>query len=156
MIDNKALRDIYNKLKYFKLVSNQADFGEKLGYTRSHFNQIMNGAQPITEKLVRKIQSVFGKGYTQPEVIDNRDIGTAYGRDQLEDMLNQLEESNVPYDAQLKRIEVLRFTYDQWFKAPPIPQDELNLYYALANTHSQPELIANIMSRIQRVEDKIG
>eukprot|EP01012_Entosiphon_sulcatum_P049033 TRINITY_DN67631_c0_g1_i1.p2 TRINITY_DN67631_c0_g1~~TRINITY_DN67631_c0_g1_i1.p2 ORF type:complete len:146 (-),score=18.89 TRINITY_DN67631_c0_g1_i1:1209-1646(-) len=50
----------FEELKYLKKVSSQLEFGSKLGYTKSHFSQIMNGAQPFPDKIATSLETTFG------------------------------------------------------------------------------------------------
>ena len=55
MITPKSkLEAAYNGLKYINKVTTQKDFGDKLGYHKSYFSQLMNGALPITEAVKQK------------------------------------------------------------------------------------------------------
>lgn len=54
------LDEAYRGLRFLGLVSKQEEFGDILGYSKSHFSQIMNEAQPFPEAIKDKCYSEFG------------------------------------------------------------------------------------------------
>jgi len=62
---HQRLREVYESLRFKGLVKNQTDFGTQLGYNKSYFSQLMNGAEPITDNVMLTIETMFGinKGY---------------------------------------------------------------------------------------------
>lgn len=51
------LARLLKELTYAGKVLNQTDFGQKLGYTKSHFSQIMNGKENLTPKIITAIET---------------------------------------------------------------------------------------------------
>lgn len=48
------------ELRYRKIVRNQTDFGNQLGYSKSYFSNLMNGGEIITDKVVDAISTKYG------------------------------------------------------------------------------------------------
>lgn len=53
------LREIYSELKALKKVTNQADFSYKLGYNSTYISEILNEKEPISEKIIAKLEEKF-------------------------------------------------------------------------------------------------
>jgi plasmid maintenance system antidote protein VapI len=50
----------FDSLRFQKKVSSQTDFGEKIGYNKSHVSELMNGRKPVTNTLAVTLQTKFG------------------------------------------------------------------------------------------------
>jgi len=50
----------FEHLRYLKKVSSQTDFGEQIGYNKSHVSELMNGKKPVTNNLAATLRTKFG------------------------------------------------------------------------------------------------
>lgn len=57
---NSKLELIKYELLKRRLIKNQADLAKQLEYNKSHFSQLVNGAQPVSASLKHKLNALFG------------------------------------------------------------------------------------------------
>lgn len=58
-VESKRLKEIIDYLKYNKMIYNETDFCEKVGFVKSFLSDMKNGKKKITEQSVMKIVLAF-------------------------------------------------------------------------------------------------
>lgn len=150
---------------YFKgSGKSMGEIAEKLQMTRQNLNHHLR--KPVLEGnfalLIESIfnidlkKDVFSKlKITETETPVEKKAITGYSKDQLESILDKFSDGDMPYNAGVNDIKRIAIKYKSWFDRPPMSEDLLDLYYAIANEHSSVKLFANLMSRMDIVEQKI-
>ncbi|MBS1988724.1 helix-turn-helix transcriptional regulator [Candidatus Dependentiae bacterium] len=60
-----VLGEYIHSLKRRKKITSQTDFAEKVGYNRSYISDLVNNSKELPDKLLDKIQQVFGENPTE-------------------------------------------------------------------------------------------
>lgn len=105
------LQDVYRQLFAAKKVETQEDFGNKLGYNKTYFSELMTGRKNITNKVRNKISEVFGIEYDAPDTEGNTSIVNE------PDSELQIKEGKKKEVTLLGKHSPLRITADQYSEA---------------------------------------